>query len=299
MPSHPSRPRLPGETLPTVPHPIPYQGSKRRVAAKILSYFPRRVERLLEPCAGSGAVTLAAAMGERAERFALGETLAPLGRLWQAILGRPQGLADQYARLWSEAATDPRGYYDAIRSEFNADGEPAKLLYLLARCVKNAVRFNALGEFNQSPDRRRLGMRPEKMRREIGHAHRLLVGRTTVSIGDYAELASLATPRDLVYFDPPYQGTSLGHDRRYAAPLDFGRLVGVLAALRAKRVRFMVSLDGRSGNRTYGRALPRELGLVHIELFAGRSAQATLHGRKVDTVESLYLSPELWRDRNR
>jgi DNA adenine methylase len=267
------------------------------VAALILSYFPRRVERLLEPCAGSAAVTLAAAMGARAERFTLGENLVPLGRLWQAILRQPQVLADEYARLWSAAGADPRGYYDTIRSEFNADSEPAKLLYLLARCVKNAVRFNALGEFNQSPDRRRLGVRPEKMRREIGHAHRLLVGRTTVRIGDYAELAALATPRDLVYFDPPYQGTSLGRDRRYASPLDFDRLVRVLAALRAKRVRFVVSLDGRSGNRTYGQELPRELGLVHIELFAGRSAQATLHGRRLDTVESLYLSPELWRER--
>jgi DNA adenine methylase len=275
------------------PHPIPYQGSKRRIAAQILACFPRRVERLLDPCAGSGAVTLAAARQGRAERYLMGEALVPLARLWQGILAHPEALAKRYAALWTAAASDPRAHYDRVRAEFNVDQEPAKLLYLLARCVKNAVRFNGTGEFNQSPDRRRLGMHPRKMQAELGGAHRLLRGRTEMVAGDLAELCDRATARDLVYLDPPYQGTSGRRDRRYVAPLDLPEFVGVLERLRMRGVRFLVSLDGRSGDRTYGRALPRELGLVRLELFAGRSSQATLHGRAADTVESLYLSPEL------
>ncbi len=275
------------------PHPIPYQGSKRRIAAQILACFPRGVERLLDPCAGSGALTLAAARQGRAERYLMGEALVPLARVWQAILARPDVLADRYAALWDAAASDPRVYYDRVRDEFNADHEPAKLLYLLARCVKNAVRFNATGEFNQSPDRRRLGMHPTKMRAELRGAHRLLAGRSEMVAGDLADLCECATRRDLVYLDPPYQGTSGSRDPRYVAPLDLSNFVNVLERLRARKIRFLVSLDGRSGNRTYGRALPRELGLVRLELFAGRSSQATLHGRTANTVESLYLSPEL------
>ena len=36
--------------------------------------------------------------------------------------------------------------------------------------------------------------------------------------------------------------------------------------------------------------MPETLGLVHIEVHAGRSTQATLLGRDHDTYESLYLS---------
>ena len=55
----------------------------------------------------------------------------------------------------------------------------------------------------------------------------------------------------------------------------------------------VVSYDGRTGEKTYGEPLPRSLNLVHIEVHAGRSTQATLLGRDHDTYESLYLSPAL------
>ncbi len=276
-----------------IPHPIPYQGSKRRIAAQILDHFPRRVERLFDPCAGSGAVTLAAAKQGRASRYVMGEALVPLAGVWQRIVDGPEALAGHYAALWSAAARDPRAHYDRVRAQFNADQDPAKLLYLLARCVKNAVRFNQSGEFNQSPDRRRRGVHPSKMRAELQAAHQLLAGQTVVRPGDLAELVEQATIRDLVYFDPPYQGTSGGRDRRYFTPLDLPRFIQVLERLRKRRIRFLVSFDGRTGDRSYGHLLPRELGLVRLELIAGRSSQATLHGRAAETVESLYLSPGL------
>ncbi len=48
-----------------VPQPIPYQGSKRYIAKVILAFFPKAVETLFEPFAGSAAVSLAA--GDLAE----------------------------------------------------------------------------------------------------------------------------------------------------------------------------------------------------------------------------------------
>ncbi|MBM3216625.1 hypothetical protein FJZ36_17140, partial [Candidatus Poribacteria bacterium] len=45
----------------SVPHVIPYQGSKRRLADDILRYVPNHVERLIEPFCGSAAVSLAVA----------------------------------------------------------------------------------------------------------------------------------------------------------------------------------------------------------------------------------------------
>ncbi len=248
---------------------------------------------MIEPFGGSGAVTLAAAARGIARRYVLSDSLPALAGIWQAIVDDPGALADRYQGVWSGAGDDPRGWYDRVRAGYNADGDPAALLYLLARCVKNSVRFNAEGRFNQSPDRRRLGTHPTRMRAAILGAHGLLQGRTTVSARDYAQALADATPRDLVYLDPPYEGTSTGRDRRYAAPLDRARFITVLGTLRARAVPFLVSFDGRTGPRTYGAELPADLGLTRIDLRAGRSTQATLHGRAEETVESLYLSPGL------
>ena len=276
-----------------VPHPIPYQGSKRRLAASILARVPDHVEVLYEPFAGSAAVTLAAAARRLADRHVMGDSLGPLVGLWRAILERPGELADRYERLWQVPEDERREHYDAVRASFNADHDPAALLYLLARCVKNAVRFNQSGEFNQSPDRRRAGTAPDRMRRAITEAAGLLAGRTSAHVADYAELVAPAGPRDLVYMDPPYEGTSQGHDRRYHQGLDRERFIDTVASLRRRAVPLLISLDGRTGDRTHGTPLPSSLGLVRVELRAGRSTQSTLLGRDEETIESLYVSPEL------
>ena len=279
--------------MPGVPHPIPYQGSKRRLAPAILAFVPQGTRRLIEPCGGSAALSLAALASGRVERVLIGDVLAPLVELWRAIAARPEAVARAYEALWRAGARAPVATYAAARARFNRSGDPTSLLYVLARCVKAAVRFNARGEFNQSADRRRLGARPPRMKREIAAASALLSGRASFHAGDLAALCARARPSDVVYLDPPYEGTSGGRDRRYAAGLNRERLVDVLARLRARRVPVLISLDGRRGEKRFGTALPAELGLLRFELEAGTSSQSTLLGRRERTVESLYVSPEL------
>ena len=279
--------------MPPLPHPLPYQGSKRRLAPLILRYLPPDTATLVEPFAGSAALTLAAAHADRARRFLLGDALAPLAAFWQHVVDAPEPLADAYAAHWRAQAADPRGHYDSVRARFNRDPTPGDLLYLAARCVKNAVRFNAAGEFNQSPDRRRRGVAPETLRARLRAAHALLAGRTRVVAGDYAPLLAAAAADDVAYLDPPYLGTSAGRDRRYCAPLALDRFIAALAAANTRGTSYLVSFDGRSGARSYGPPLPDDLALFRCELHAGRSSQATLLGRAEETVESLYLSPAL------
>jgi DNA adenine methylase len=275
------------------PHPIPYQGSKRLLAPIILEYFPAKVRTLVEPFCGSAAVTLAALRNQRVRSVIINDSLAPLAELWRAIVANPQSVADGYERLWREQLVDPRAFYDQVRDEFNHDGEPAKLLFLLARCVKNAVRFNAQGQFNQSPDKRRLGTQPARMRDNLVRSSALLQGRTLVENADYAAVLKRATRADLVYMDPPYQGTSGDRDQRYHQQLDLGRFVESLERLVDRGVPMIISFDGRCGERSYGVELPAHLGLVRIEVNAGRSTQATLNGGSAETIESLYVSPAL------
>ncbi|HEY1903030.1 MAG TPA: DNA adenine methylase [Terracidiphilus sp.] len=276
-----------------VPHPIPYQGSKRRLAQAILSHVEaERYTRLIEPFAGSGAVTIAAARHEKFARFVLGDKLEPLAVLWQSIIENPGPIACDYAALWHRERNNPIDEYYKIRNEFNRDRSPAKLLYLLARCVKNAVRFNPAGEFNQSPDKRRAGTRPDSMRKELTAAHRLLAGRAEAVCADFLDLFQTSRPGDFFYLDPPYQGTSEGRDSRYIGGITRERIIEGLAILNDRGNAFILSYDGACGDRTYGERLPAELA-SRVLLDVGRSSQATLNGNEDITVESLYISHDL------
>src|SRR5438093_3726264 len=84
-----------GASTMRVPHPIPYQGSKRHLASQILAHFPQHVDTLIEPFAGSGAITLAAAARGSARRFHLKDLNAPLMELWRSIVEEPLMLASR------------------------------------------------------------------------------------------------------------------------------------------------------------------------------------------------------------
>lgn len=276
-----------------IPHPIPYQGSKRQLATQILHYFPGQVTRLIEPFAGSGALSLAAAQHHKAQKFLLNDLNTALIELWQTIVFQPDALANRYKTLWYMQQGCERQFYDRVRQRFNHNHRPYYFLYLLARCVKAAVRYNASGEFNQSPDNRRKGRHPDTMRQDILGTSELLKGRVTFRNNDYREILHQATGDDVVYMDPPYQGVGAKHDPRYIAGVDYACFIEALADLNTRNIAYLVSYDGQTGNRKHGQQLPASLELTHIRLQAGRSSQATLLGLSEQTIESLYISPAL------
>jgi DNA adenine methylase len=276
-----------------LPHPVPYQGSKRVLAPRIGLHVPRDVEVWFEPFAGSAAMTLWALDADVARHYVIADVLMPMAELWQAIIDAPASTTQRYSDVWRGQRADDSDYYNLVRARYNREADPVDLLYLICRCVKNAVRFNAAGHFTQSVDRRRLGMQPERMEAAIAGASALMRGRTEVRQGNWLATTHDAGPRDFVYLDPPYLGTTVGRDRRYAQQLHQADLIGGLKRLLARDVRVVLSYDGMTGGRAYGAPLPDVLGLTRLLLDAGTSAQATLSGRTERTVESLYLSPGL------
>lgn len=276
-----------------VPHPIPYQGSKRNLAEVILSYFPPKSKRIVEPFAGSAAISLAAAARGMAKRFVLNDAHEPLAGLWREILHQPDRLANDYEDLWHQQLGREKDFYNEVREEFNRTHRPACFLYLLARCVKAAIRYNSSGEFNNSPDNRRKGALPSSMRKRIKGAAKLLGADTIITAADYSKVLRSSRVGDLIYMDPPYQGVCGNKDSRYAPRVEHEAFCEQLILLNQKQHLYVVSYDGRMGSKTYGEPMPKSLQLFHIEINAGRSSQATLLGRDSDTYESLYLSPAL------
>jgi DNA adenine methylase len=273
-----------------LPHPIPYQGSKRNLAPLIGRYVPDRIDTWFEPFAGSAAMTIWAAHRKLARHYVIGDSLEPIADLWRAILTSPETTADRYEEIWKGQFRADLDYFYLVRNRYNIDRDPVDLLYLICRCVKNAIRFSARGLFTQSVDRRRLGMQPDKMRAAIMGAFAVLKDKTEVRAGDWLKTLHDASGKDFVYMDPPYLGTSTGPDRRYAEQISQEKLIDGLNVLKKRRIRFALSYDGMTGTKEYGPPLPPGLGLTRLLLHAGTSSQATLNGHKAETIESLYLS---------
>jgi len=275
------------------PHPIQYQGSKRGLAPVILRYLPLQMERLVEAFAGSAAVSVACAMRARAKSYWLNDFNKPLAELIGLMINHPTELARFYKELWQQQHPDSLEHYYRVREDFNRTQDARLLLYLLARCVKGAVRYNSEGLFNQSPDKRRHGTRPETMRENILGLSALLRGRTVVSSLDYRDVLANVGTDDVVYMDPPYQGVCGERDSRYFAGVMFDEFVDELAKLNRRGIWYAVSYDGQTGAKRFGRPMPKLLDLTLVQLEAGPSTQATLLGRNAITVESLYLSAPL------
>lgn len=238
-------------------------------------------------------MTLWAAHHRLASRYVISDVLEPICQLWESIIEEPEDVAEKYDVVWHGQEKADLSYFNEVRTRYNEQRDPVDLLYLIARCVKNAVRFNRLGNMTQSVDKRRLGMRPEKMKAAVIGASTLLKGRTTVRSGDWLSTTADASPNDFIYMDPPYAGTTLGKDKRYAEGLAPERLIEGLRQFLDRGLRFALSYDGMTGEKTYGPPLPESLELTRLLLHAGVSSQATLSGRAAETIESLYLSPGL------
>ena len=280
-----------------IPHIVQYQGSKRILAPQILQYIPKSFNRMLEPFSGMAAVTIAIACESRASEYLINDLNAPLTALLNAVVNTPEKLSEDYRNLWNEQFEYPEGHiqhFYKVRDDFNSGNKsPAFMLYLLARCVKGAVRYGNNGNFNQSPDKRRHGTMPATIEKNAVAISFLLKGKTSFSSLDYHEIFSMAKPGDLVYMDPPYQGVTNVRDKRYFSGVSFDEFVSAIDFLNRREIDFLISYDGECGGKEYGRELPKELECRKILLNAGLSSQALLLGKKQITFEALYISRRL------
>jgi DNA adenine methylase len=131
------------------------------------------------------------------------------------------------------------------------------------------------------------------MRDNIVRAAKILAGRARVHNAHYLDTLKDADSRDVIYLDPPYQGTSGDRDSRYVKGMSFDEFCDGLYQLVQRDLSLVISYDGRIGDKVYGQRLPAALKLRLFEVKAGRSTQETLLGRAGVTYESLYVSESL------
>lgn len=286
------------------PQPFPLQGSKRGQVPIINRLLPIDCARIVEPFCGSAAVSVGARYHRKTDQVAISDSNLSLMRLWQTILSDPSGLGDRYTQVWSDQLepygasrkADTRAYFNMVRERYNnagaEEGDPADFLFLLNRIVKGALRYGSSGRMNQSADGRRLGAKPSTVRTRLMATSAVLQG-ASAACRDYADVLEESSPEDVIYLDPPYQGTTDTRDKRYISGLSVDDFEQEVRGATERDLSLIISYDALRGEAIYGRPLDPAIGLVPLDVVTGISAQGTLLGRKQEAHETIYLSPAL------
>lgn len=281
------------------PQPFPLQGSKRAQVPIINRLMPTGRPRLIEPFCGSAAVTIGARFFGLVSDVVISDTNESLIRLWRDIVKGPDSLVDRYSAVWAaqfenQGSLDSRGYFNIIRERYNNAevGDTADFLFLLNRIVKAALRYSKSGKMNQSADPRRTGAKPATVRERVFSTSAVMEG-AQMWCRDWLDAMDEASIDDVIYLDPPYQGTTDTRDQRYISGLSVDAFESGVRRAVERELSVIISYDALRGPVIYGRPLDPTLDLLALDVVTGVSAQGTLLGRKQESHETLYLSPAL------
>jgi DNA adenine methylase len=261
---------------------IKWSGSKRTQAKRIVSYFPREINRYFEPFLGGGSV-----LGHLSPKKAIvGDLYKPLIAIWKEVKTHPEKVAAEYEQRWNLLQKKGYKYFYLTRGHFNKTKNSHDLLFLSRTCVNGLIRFNKKGEFNNSLHHSRKGISPKSFTKVVSDWSQI-ISRYTFLAGDYEQITKSATKDDFIYLDPPYFNTK----SRYIESIDYSRFVKYLEKLNKKGIKFALSYDGKRGEKSYIVSLPRKLYKRHILLKSGNSSFRKLQDKKIEPVlESLYLN---------
>jgi len=224
---------------------LKWVGNKQRMAAEIVSYFPRQFGTYREPFLGTGAVlaTLAPLAGVGSDSF------SPLMEIWQALKDEPDVLKEWYAERWQRMmdADDRVAGYEAIKASYNAEANGPDMLFLCRACYGGVVRFRKADGYMSTPCGPHKPITPKSFSKRVDTWHPRVQGSDFHNV-EYQEAMSWAEPGDLVYCDPPYTHTQAILYGAQSFSLE--ALLEEIAKCKARGVYVALSIDGtkRSGN---------------------------------------------------
>lgn len=239
-------------------------GSKQRSAVAIAALLPSGGT-YWEPFVGGAAVlgTL------RPKQAVASDVLAPLVELWRAVQARPDDVAAWYAERWHAAETDKRDTYLRVRAAYNAQPNPADLLFLARACYGGVIRFRADGGMN-TPCGAHRPIAPVDFEARLRDWHQR-VQNVRFDHADFADTMAQAQAGDVVYCDPPYVDSQR---QLYGAHgFSLARLFTAITEARDRGVRVALSIDGwkRSGTHDCAVEVPQGLFASSHVLPLGRS----------------------------
>lgn len=180
---------------------LKWPGSKRKLVADIAATLPEnfRIQRLIEPFVGSGAVALALPF----QTAILSDVNADLISSHQQAISDPSGLIKRLEAMFIPDNNTAEAFL-RFRQEFNTSANPARraelFIYLNRHCFNGLVRFSKVGRFNTPFGRIARPYLPAKEIHDFSHRLR----GATFNVSDFRVTMAEAGAGDFVYCDPPY-----------------------------------------------------------------------------------------------
>lgn len=261
---------------------IKWSGSKRTIAQQLAIYFPN-ANTYYEPFLGGGAMMPFA----RARKGIASDIISELISLWNEIKNNPEKVASEYEFRWNRLQKEGFQVFYEIRDSFNKTKNPFDFLFLTRTCLNGMIRYNSAGEFNNSLHLTRPGIDPKRLSIIILQWFQYIKKFDFLNV-DYRECLENAQKGDFVFLDPPYGGTK---NRYTKSPFSLEDFYTTLEDLNSKGVKWMLTFDGYSGERTYSFAPPEELYATSFKIKTGKSAfRKVIDKVQEDIFESVYMN---------
>ena len=221
-----------------------------------------------------------------------GDVLKPLVGIWQKIISCPMEVVNWYEERYKLVELlGKEQAYNRIKGSYNADPNPADLLFISRTCYGGVVRFRKADGHMSTPCGAHNPVSPESFKHRAEIWHKRLSG-VTVHHADFEELFQQAKKGDLVYCDPPYSHTQSILYGAQAFSLE--RLFEIIGKAKAKGVLIALSIDGskKSGDLVCAIKMPKGLFVREVAVNCGRSMLRRFQ-LKNQTLESEVVSDRL------
>lgn len=229
------------QLLPSRPF-LKWAGGKRRLLRQYEPFLPQRIDTYYEPFLGGGAVFFH--LAERANRAVLGDINPELVNVYCCVRDQVETLI---RHLWDHQRRHTPDYYYEVRQRQQLRSpveRAARLIYLNKTCYNGLYRENSQGHFNVPVGKYK---NPAICDPALLRAASAALQIADIEAFSFETLLERSlTPRDFVYFDPPYHPISptssfTGYSRYGFTGADQERLAMVFRTLATQGQRVMLS----------------------------------------------------------
>ncbi|HCR0137193.1 TPA: DNA adenine methylase [Klebsiella aerogenes] len=251
---------------------LKWAGNKTAIMPELIKHLPAG-PRLVEPFAGSCAVMMATDY----PHYLVADINPDLISLYSVIKNKSELLITIAKGLFDKNNT-AEDYY-GIRKEFNCDRHwpaewrAAMFLYLNRHCYRGLCRYNQKGQFNAPYGNYKCPYFPES--EILAFAEK--AQRATFICASYDETLALLQAGDVVYCDPPYDGTFSGYHTAGFTEDDQYHLASILERRSSEGHPVIVSNSDTSLTRSLYRNFTRHriTAKRNMGVAAGESKSAT------------------------
>lgn len=186
---------------------IKWTGSKRNLAPKIISFFPKKIKTYYEPFVGGGSVFFKILIDNiHVKRFEISDKNESLIDIFNIVKTNPRELIVSYRDKWDKLQKNG-GYYYFEREKYNKTKDPFSFYFLTRTCYNGTIRYNKNGNFNTPFHFGRPGMHPDKIEKIINYYSELMIDKDISFKCSSFEDVSPENENDVIYLDPPYTNT--------------------------------------------------------------------------------------------